>query len=158
MEKLDALDFKILDLYQKDGKFTYSQIARQLNVSEGTVRQRSKRMVHNGVFDFIIKIDPSKLGLSVKAIIGVSVAVGKQDEVGKWLASYPEILCVDSVSGYHHFIVQAYFNSNEHLIDFINGTLTKSPAILTMDVSIQLKGYKDSIDYLLTSKDGKSII
>ncbi len=152
MEKLDALDFKILDLYQKNGKYTYSQIARELHVSEGTIRQRSKKMVNSGVFDFIIKIDPIKLGLSVKAIIGINVKVGKQDEVGKWLASFKEVICVDSVSGYHHFIVQAYFNDNERLLRFVNETLAQSTSIHQLDVSIQLKAYKDVLGYSLTDK------
>lgn len=44
MGKLDKLDFLILEYFQQDGKCTYSQIARKLGVSEGTVRKRATKM------------------------------------------------------------------------------------------------------------------
>nr|WP_204468187.1 Lrp/AsnC family transcriptional regulator [Shouchella xiaoxiensis] len=158
MGKLDELDFLILDHYQKDGKCSYSKVARLLNVSEGTIRQRTKKMRSNGVFDFMIQINPIKVGLAVKAVIGLKVNLGNHDEIGTWLASFQEIVSVTAVSGYHDFIIQAYFNHNESLVHFVNYELSKSADIYTLDVSVQLKEYKNSFSYLLSNKSDKSII
>ncbi|WP_078392241.1 Lrp/AsnC family transcriptional regulator [Shouchella patagoniensis] len=158
MEKLDELDFLILGIFQKDGKCSYSEVARNLNVSEGTVRQRTKKMRTNEVFDFMICINPEKLGLSVKAIISLNTKLGKQDQVGKWLASFNEIHEVSSFSGYHDLMIQAYFKDNEALVQFVNNDLARSDGIAAIDVSIQLMEYKNSFSYLLSNKSGKTTI
>ncbi|ALA54027.1 Lrp/AsnC family transcriptional regulator [Shouchella clausii] len=150
MGKLDKLDFLILEYFQQDGKCTYSQIARKLGVSEGTVRKRATKMRKDGVFDFMIRINPVKVGYSVKAFIGIHSQLGKQHEIGQWLKTFPQVIYIASYSGYHDLILQAYFENNEALVHFVNTELTPENGIEGIDVSIQLKQYKDSISYLLS--------
>ncbi|WP_100400514.1 Lrp/AsnC family transcriptional regulator [Bacillus sp. FJAT-44742] len=149
MNHLDNTDFAILGYLQENGKRSYSEIARCLDVSEGTIRSRINKMLQQGVFEFIIHTNPNKVGLKVQAIIGFSTQLGKQEEIAGKLQKYPEVRFIGAFSGKHDLIIQAYFKSNEELVHFVNKELSQIEGILTADVSVELKQYKDSFSYII---------
>lgn len=54
---MDELDNNILAALQKDSRVAFLQLAKQLNVTEGTIRFRVKRLRENGVLQqFTVKI------------------------------------------------------------------------------------------------------
>lgn len=146
--KLDQLDLAILGYLQENAKRAYTDIAKLLDVSEGTIRMRINRMLQSGVFEFIIHTNPNKIGLDVQAIIGISTKLGKQENVAKQLNQCKEVRFVGAFSGRHDLIIQAYFKRNEELVHFINRELASIEGILSADVNIELKQYKDSFYYL----------
>ena len=50
---VDDLDRQILRRLQQDGRMPYRQIARELGVSEGTIRGRANRMEELGVLSIV---------------------------------------------------------------------------------------------------------
>jgi Lrp/AsnC family transcriptional regulator for asnA, asnC and gidA len=145
---LDELDLEILRCLQQDGRAPFTEIAKKQKVSEGTIRSRVNRMLQEGVFEFIIHIDPEKVGLHTQAIISLSIQMGKQEDVAKELLAHPEVRFVGAFSGAFDLIIQAYFKSNSDLVDFINGRLSKIEGILRAEVSLELKQYKDTFNYV----------
>jgi Lrp/AsnC family transcriptional regulator for asnA, asnC and gidA len=146
--QLDQLDFEILRCLQSDGRTPFTEIAKQQNVSEGTIRSRVNRMLNEGVFEFIIHIDPSKVGLNTQAIISLSIKMGQQEIVARELLTHPEVRFVSAFSGAFDLIIQAYFKSNSDLVDFINERLSKIDGILRAEVSLELKQYKDTFNFV----------
>ena len=75
--KIDDIDRKIIDLLNEDGRMSYRNISRILDVSVGTVHNRVEKLVQKGVIKkFVPIIDHSKLGYKLTAIIGVKVKGG----------------------------------------------------------------------------------
>ncbi|WP_209125780.1 Lrp/AsnC family transcriptional regulator [Alkalihalobacillus sp. BA299] len=148
MSKLDQMDFAILGYLQENGKRSYTEIAKLLDVSEGTIRTRINRMLKENVFEFVIHTNPNKVGLNVQAIIGISTKLGSQEEIADQLNRYAEVRFVGAFSGRHDLIIQAYFKSNEDLVHFVNKELAKMDGIISADVNIELKQYKDSFSYV----------
>jgi Lrp/AsnC family transcriptional regulator, regulator for asnA, asnC and gidA len=146
--QLDELDRAILRLLQQDGRMPYMKIAKQLEVSEGTIRLRVNRMLADGVFEFIIHVDPNKIGLRTQVIISLQTQMGYQEEVVKELLRCPEVRFVAAFSGPYNLIIQAYFASNAELVDFMNTKLSNMEGILKSEVSIELKHYKDSFHFI----------
>lgn len=146
--QLDQLDLEILRCLQQDGRTPFTEIAKQQKVSEGTIRSRVNRMLNEGVFEFIIHIDPEKVGLQTKAIISLAIQMGKQEDVARELLKYPEVRFVAAFSGAFDLIIQAYFMSNSDLVEFINGSLAKIDGIIRAEVSLELKQYKDTFNYV----------
>jgi len=69
---MDDLDREILDVLRRDARTPYTEIAEQVDTSEGTVRNRVERMTEDGVIErFTVT---TRTG-NVKAMIEVSVAV-----------------------------------------------------------------------------------
>lgn len=49
MAILDEADYRILDILQKDGRITFSDLADQVNLSRSAVRERIKSMQDSGI-------------------------------------------------------------------------------------------------------------
>lgn len=148
MAKIDDMDYTILSFLQEDGKKSYTEIAKELNVSEGTVRTRINRMLKDNVFEFIIHMNPNKIGLNVQVIIGISTKLGYQESIARELNRFSEVRFVGAFSGQHDLIMQAYFKNNDDLVHFVNKELAKIEGIISADVNIELKQYKDSFSYI----------
>ncbi|WP_416150512.1 Lrp/AsnC family transcriptional regulator [Salipaludibacillus sp. HK11] len=148
MTKLDEKDLSILSYLQENGKYSYTEIAKLLKVSEGTVRTRINRMLKENVFEFVIHTNPNKIGLDVQAIIGISTKLGKHEEIASELRTYSEVRFVGAFSGTHDIIIQAYFKNNEELMNFVNRKLANIDGIESEEVNVELKQYKDSFSYV----------
>ncbi|MCM3489941.1 Lrp/AsnC family transcriptional regulator [Alkalihalophilus marmarensis] len=148
MTKIDEMDYTILSFLQEDGKKSYTEIAKELKVSEGTVRTRINRMLKDNVFEFIIHMNPNKIGLNVQVIIGISTKLGYQESIARELNRFSEVRFVGAFSGQHDLIMQAYFKNNDDLVHFVNKELAKIEGIISADVNIELKQYKDSFSYI----------
>ncbi len=70
--KTDDLDWKVLDFLKKDSRTPFVSIANNLNVSEGMIRQRVKKLVDNGIISRFTVVTASH---GLKAIIEVSIEV-----------------------------------------------------------------------------------
>jgi Lrp/AsnC family transcriptional regulator, regulator for asnA, asnC and gidA len=148
VENIDTLDMSILTMLQENGRRSYTEVAKYLNVSEGTIRSRINRMLKDGVFEFVIHTNPNKIGLNVQTIIGLTTKLGMQEKVAQHLNKFSEVRFVGAFSGKHDLMIQAYFRSNEDLVDFVNNQLSKIEGIISADVSLELKQYKDSFSFI----------
>ncbi len=75
---LDATDERILEALQDDGRRSFRNIAREIGVSEGTVRTRVRRLEAAGALRFLAFVDPSQLGRRVLALVLVRVEAEHQ--------------------------------------------------------------------------------
>lgn len=148
VRKLDLLDFQILKIIQEDARKSYTEMGHLLGVSEGTVRSRINRMIEDKIFHFIVHTDPIKVGLNVQAIIGMSTRLGYQEKVAEELGKLRAVRFIGAFSGRNDLIIQAYFRSNEDLVTFVNKDLANVEGIVSAEVSIELKQYKDSFSYV----------
>ena len=149
MKKIDQIDKQILQILQLDGRTPYTEIANQLGVSEGTIRARIAKLLQDEVFEFVIQVNPEKLGLQVQAIISLTTKLGMQKSVAEELNNLSEVRFVGAYSGKHDLMIRACFHDNDELIYFVNERLSRIEGIVAADVSLELKQYKDSFTYVL---------
>ncbi len=66
----DKIDREILEILNKDGRTKFTKIAQSISRTEGTVRNRVKRLREKGVIQgFRVVTDPVNLGYEKQAII-----------------------------------------------------------------------------------------
>ena len=71
---MDAIDLKILDLLQKDGRTSHSEIAKLVGLSAPSVGERVKKLESTGVIRrYVSVLDPNKVNRPITAIIAVSL-------------------------------------------------------------------------------------
>lgn len=69
---LDDTDSRILKILQRNGRAKNTEIARELDVTEGAIRKRIKRLVDTKVIErFTVQISPSLSG--IRAIVEVKI-------------------------------------------------------------------------------------
>ena len=96
---LDETDQAILRALQENGRRPYRDIAREVGVSEGTVRSRVRKLEHLGALRFLAFVDPMRLGNSVLALMLVRVEGASQTAIVDALASWSETTYVSSLAG-----------------------------------------------------------
>ncbi len=66
----DEIDRKILEILSRDGRTKFTTIAKKIHRTEGTVRNRVRRLKEQGVIQgFSVICDPENLGYQTQAII-----------------------------------------------------------------------------------------
>lgn len=122
---MDEIDLEIVRMLERNARVPFKEIAAKLGVSEGTVHNRVKRMQDEGAIKgYSAKVDPTKLGMDLSAVIGLRVAGGHLVEVEQEISKIKGVCCVYDVTGGYDAIVIARFKSRADLNSFIKGVLT----------------------------------
>ena len=137
---MDELDRKVIGILQQDGRASNAKIARQLGVSEGTIRRRLKRLIEDEAIQVLALPEPSKLGYNTEAIVALQVDPGKIEDVADALAKAPEALNVSVTTGAFDLFAWVALPSPEDLHSFLLGTVgnitgvRRSETFVTMSV------------------------
>ena len=68
---MDSTDLKIINILSEDGRISNAHIARELELSEGTIRRRIRNLIDTKTINIVAVSDPKKLGYTSEALIGV---------------------------------------------------------------------------------------
>ena len=139
---MDKLDLSILASLQTDGRRPFTDIAQELGVSEGTVRNRVAKLINNQVLHIVGLVDPSSMGLNSPAMIGVSISEGDIEQIATEIASYSEVSYLIMVSGEFDFMVEVLCKDNEHLANFLNYKLRKVAGVERTQTFMTLRTFK----------------
>lgn len=112
---MDELDREIVDLLQLDGRVSHTRIARQLGVSEGTVRRRVGRLIQDDVVRISAVPNLARMGYTTTALIGIQSGPGRSDEVAEALATLEEVHYVAITTGPYDIFVWVGLESAEML-------------------------------------------
>lgn len=145
---MDQLDWRIIERLQKDGRTPYTTIAAELNLAEGTVRNRVARLLEEGYVRFSAVLNPERLGKRTMAVVGIRVHGDAGPQVAEALKSWPEVRYAAFCAGEYDLIVQVVLDSNEELFHFLTGKLRELPGVAASDTSLILRTCKESEDWL----------
>jgi len=128
------IDEIILNILKDNGRLSYTEIGKMLNLSEGAVRKRIKRLVEKGVIKrFTVIIDYKKIG-KVESLTGINVAPENFLKVLEEIKKIDKIDRIYLTSGDHNLIVDIVADSFEELneihkrIESIEGVIKVYPA------------------------------
>ncbi len=96
---MDELDRRIVAILQADGRASNAKIAREVGVSEGTIRRRLKRLIQQGLITVTAVVEPAKLGFQTEALIGVQVDPNRLDAAATDLSKFREVSQVSIATG-----------------------------------------------------------
>jgi Lrp/AsnC family transcriptional regulator for asnA, asnC and gidA len=120
----------------------YTQIAERVDVTEGTVRRRVSQLLESDVMQIVAVVEPQFLGWAAAAMVGVSVEMGRTDEIAERIAEFPEVSYLFLASGEFDLFVEIYCQDREHFVEFLNTTLRRIPGVLSTRTFMILKMYK----------------
>ena len=140
----DDLNRKILEYLQEDGRAPFSTIARQLNTSEGTIRNRVQRMKEAGALQIAAIIDPMAIHYKVDAMIGLNVATQNLPrQVAKRLAELEQITFIFWVAGRFDLLVEVVCGSDGEFRQFIEDELYSQADVAEFEVMSGIEMFKN---------------
>jgi len=144
---VNDFDSRLITELSKNARRSSAELARQLGVSETTIRRRIDRLEKDGVIKFKITTDPSKIGYTITSIVAIEVELGKIDEVSDALASHSNVRYVCLCTGNHDIFVGAWFRSSAELTDFVKNYLAKIHGLRKSETFIILDVKKDEVGW-----------
>lgn len=145
---LDELDHAIIDLLRADGRLPYRAIARELELTETTVRSRVKRLEESGTMRVVAVTDIEAAGYQMLLAIGVQVENRSPSDVAGDLAKVPEIFSVNVVVGTHDVEVLVVAEDLDALNSLLSKLLADIPGIRRLTPSLAMNVLKNQPDWV----------
>lgn len=133
--KLDAIDCKILEVLQQDGRISNVDLATAVQLSAPQCFRRVRALEERGVVrGYRALVNPEALGLGVTAFVSLSIessAFGRVREIEALLRDIPELLELHMMSG-----------DADYLLKLVARDLKQLGSLLT-DRLMQIEGVAD---------------
>lgn len=140
--QIDDLDRGILQRLKEDGRTSYVTLAQELDVSEGTIRKRVRRLEENGVLKIAGVTDPFKVGLDTVAFIWMKIERSRLEAVIKELSTLDELRYLVITTGSYDAVAMAVLPNRERLVQLLNKKLALIPGVQSTETSIVLEIHK----------------
>lgn len=141
--KLDAIDRRILELLSENGRMSYVDIGKELNLSRVAIRERVNQLIQSGVIEkFSVVINSEKVGKAVSAFFEVDCEPSFLVSVAENLANNPRVASCYQMTGpstlHMHVLVEDFIA----LENFINEELYSLEGITRVESHILLRRFK----------------
>lgn len=141
LPRLDQLDRQILAKLVEDAKMPYTDIAKQLFVSSGTIHVRMKKMEELGIVQgSSLTLDYHKLGYDVTAFLGIFLDKSSlYADVAEQLREIPEIVTANYTTGAYNILCKIVCKDTNHLRHVLQDKIQKIPGIQRTETFISLE-------------------
>jgi Lrp/AsnC family transcriptional regulator for asnA, asnC and gidA len=153
---LDDLDRKIVAMLQRDGRTSNVVMARELGLSEGTVRKRVERLLGSGIIRVTAVADPTKLELNTPVYIAIEADLAHLTDVAEYLAAMPEVCSVKMVTGAFDVIIEAVLPSSDQLLPFLIDHIAVIPGVKRTETYHVLKIVKQACEWAMPDTSDSS--
>ena len=139
--EFDNIDLGILKELMKNADKPYTEIARKVHVSPGTVHVRMNKMEAAGIVKgSTLVIDNTKLGLDLTAFLGIYLTKSSlYDEVLGRLKAIPEISTIHYTTGNYNMFVNIHCRNTEHLKNLLHDKIQLIEGIVRTETIISLE-------------------
>jgi Lrp/AsnC family transcriptional regulator, regulator for asnA, asnC and gidA len=138
---IDRLDKQILSILMRNAKIAYTEIAKKLFVSGGTIHVRMKKLEDAGVVKgYNLVVDHTKLGYDISAYLGIYLDKSSlYDDVALELEKIPEVVEAHYTTGLYNIFVRVFCKDTNHLRDVLHDKIQKIPGIQRTETFITLQ-------------------
>ena len=139
--EIDNIDLKILALLSDDAKIPYTEIAKKVYVSGGTVHVRMRKMEEMGIVrGTTLNMDYSKLGYDITAFLGIYLERGSlYNEVVDQLKEVPEVVKIHYTTGNYSIFIKIHCRDTKHLREVLHDKIQKIEGIVRTETLISLE-------------------
>jgi Lrp/AsnC family leucine-responsive transcriptional regulator len=142
-DHIDDIDRSILRMLQSDARLSYRTIAKELDLSTGTVSQRVKRMMDNGTIrKFSAVISPEMMGKPYTMLVMIRSRSGAHlDTIVGTIEELDESCCIHTITGDFHLQVIVRLQDNHTAAEFLE-RLRNLPGVEFITSYVVLRSYK----------------
>ena len=145
---LDAIDRRILQSLQAQGRITYDELAAGVGLSPSATLRRVKRLEETGVVTgYVALVAPERVGLGLTAYINVRLAKHNDqgspvDAFAAAVQAWPEVVECAALTGEMDYLLRVLVRDMEHYSHFLMDSLLRHPAVQDCKTSFMLRRLK----------------
>jgi Lrp/AsnC family transcriptional regulator for asnA, asnC and gidA len=138
----DTVDCQMIELLQKDGRISNTDIAKRIGISEATVRTRLNRLIKEKFIQIVAVSDPIKLGFEIVGNIRIHVDIRKMDQIIKELQKLKPLWFIVQTTGGTGIDTEFVVKSLDELNELIFEEINKIDGIIRTETTLFLKYIK----------------
>lgn len=139
---MDDLDKAIVARLGENGRASNKDVAERLKVSEGTIRNRIRKLIDSGMLKVAGAINPEADPEKQLIILGVKLAASKDLAVkAEEIAALPGVLSVGITTGRYDLIVETWVDVKFGLIRFLSDTLANVEGVVSTESFLVMRGF-----------------
>lgn len=155
MRPLDRTDLKILDLLQRNGRISMTELADAVNLSTTPCSERVKRLERDGVIQgYHARVNPGALGKKLLVFLEIKLSAKSGDvfeKVKKEIMHIPEVMECHLVSGDFDYLVKARLKEMNKYRQLLGEILQRLPASAESRSYVVMEEIKETL-YLPTDR------
>ena len=137
---LDEVDSKLVDLLRSNGRMPNSRLAELVDIAQSTCISRVRSLEDRGVITgYTARISPAALGLSLQALISVSIRSGARHGIQAFsdeVRGLPEVVELFFLGGAEDFVIHVATRDSDHLREFVVSNLSAHLSVASTRTSI----------------------
>ena len=137
---MDEIDFWIVQELQKNGRQPYSEIAKKLKVSDGTVRIRVEKMITRGLIKIRALVNPFEFENHVCALIGINLERRGHKEKMEQISKLKGVVSVMNATGRYDLFLELFVKSQKELMEFLVNEISRVDGIKATETFVYLDG------------------
>jgi Lrp/AsnC family transcriptional regulator for asnA, asnC and gidA len=136
--RVDKIDWDIIRILERNGRAANKDIAQQIGVSEGTVRNRIKKLTDHRFLRIRGLTNPNDRTDETLVYMGIKIAVNRDSiKVSEAVAKLSCVKSVVVVTGRYDLLVEVYVEPY-NIMTFLSTELAKIDAIVSVESFIAL--------------------
>ncbi|MEY4926361.1 MAG: hypothetical protein RI894_797 [Bacteroidota bacterium] len=141
LAELDETDRQIIAILMRDARTPFTEIAKQIDMSSGTIHVRMKKLEEKGVvLGAHLQVDYAQLGYDVVAFLGIFLDKSDNyDDVAIALKAIPEIVSANYTTGSYNIFAKIVCRDTSHLRDVLHDKIQKVRGIQRTETFISLE-------------------
>jgi Lrp/AsnC family leucine-responsive transcriptional regulator len=121
MSAIDETDRRIIGELARDGRVSFAELGRRVNLSAPTVAERVQRLERRGVITgYRAELDPRALGYPLTAIVRVKPAPGQLKRIPELAAEIPQVGECHRITGEDCFFLKVHLRSIDDLAELLD--------------------------------------
>ena len=144
---LDQVDCRMIELLQKDGRISNTEIAKKIGISEATVRTRLNRLIREEFIQIVAVSNPMKLGFDMVGNIRIHVEIKKMTKIIRELKKLKPLWFIVQTTGGTGIDTEFVVKSLDELNDLIFEKINKIDGVVKTETSLFLKYIKRQYDW-----------
>ncbi len=133
----------------RNGRKSYQKIARDLAVSENTVRTRVQKLIEEGILDINGVVDPESMDGHRVVIVGVKLQSMDLVSKGKEFSNLRGVVSVSVVTGRFDLIIVVLLKSGFGLLEFYTEEVSRITDVQSVETFVVYKSYNLKVPYVL---------
>jgi Lrp/AsnC family transcriptional regulator for asnA, asnC and gidA len=140
--KLDSTDLKILHILEKNGRTPNNEIAARASISEGTVRNRIKKLIDSNFLRVKGLTNPEHWTDKQLMFVLVQLEITKNwKEIAQKVSELKEVKSVSMITGRFDLIIELFIEPH-NLLNFLTQDLASVGNISSTESLVTIKNFK----------------
>jgi len=144
MQIIDKIDKHIIEKLIIDGRISFANIAKEINLTDVAIKKRLERLKQKGIIKSIFaEIDYTIIGFSEHIEMLISIDPPKQNEIIKKLKEIEDIIALQGVTGQYNFVAEIIATDKSNLKKILDN-IYSIDGITSVNTLTYIKEYKSS--------------